>query len=122
MRWWSEKAELWLEKTNNKIEKNSEKIEKNSRKDDQHNWKKHLNENCFQKRKCRIFGVFDACDQRVLKTTIQQKDEINNMNQKELKNEKNAEDERNESNCVKTRIKHNEYVVCTKEYRRSQKV
>ena len=69
-RWWSEKIELLLEKTDNKIERNNEEIEKNNRKDDQHDWKEYLGENCFQKRKCRIFNVFDICDQRVLETMI----------------------------------------------------
>ena len=44
------------------------------------------------------------------------------MNQKKLKNEESAEDERSEDNCVDTRIKHDEYVVYMKEYRRSQKI
>ena len=122
MQWRSERIELWLGKTDNKIEKDSEKIEKNNRKDDQHDWKKHLNESCFQERRCRNFNVLDACDQRVFETTTQQRNEINNMNQKKSKNEKNAKDERNEDNCVDTQVKHNEYVVCTKEYRRSQKI
>ena len=41
------------------------------------------------------------------------------MNQKKLKKEKNTEDERSENNCVDTQIKHDEYIVCTKEYRRN---
>ena len=122
VRWWNEEIELWLKKTDNKIKKDSEKIEKNSKKDDQHNWRKHLNEDCFQERKCRIFDVFDVYDQRASETMIQQKDEINNMNQEKLRNEKNAEDERSKNNCVDTQIKHDEYVVCTKKYRRSQKI
>ena len=44
------------------------------------------------------------------------------MNQRKSKNEKNAKDERNENNCVDTRIKHDEYAVCTKKYRRNQKI
>ena len=44
------------------------------------------------------------------------------MNQKKSKNEENAENERSEDNCVNTRIKHDEYAVCTKEYRRNQKI
>ena len=121
-RWWNEETKLLLEKTDNKIERNNEKIEKNSRKDDQHGWRKHLSENCFQERKDRIFDVFDARDQRVSEMTTQQRNEINNMNQRKSKNEKNAENERNEDNCVDTRIKHDEYAACTKEYRRSQKI
>ena len=122
MRWWNEKIELWLRKTNNKIEENNEKIEKNSKKDDQHGWRKHLSENCFQERRCRIFDVFETCDQRVFETTTQQKNEINNINQEKLKDEKNAENERSEDNCINTQIKHDEYVACTKEYYRSQKI
>ena len=44
------------------------------------------------------------------------------MNQEKSKNKKNAKDECNEDNCVDTRIKHNEYVVYMKEYRRNQKI
>ena len=79
-RWWSEKTELLLGKTNNKIEKDNEKIKKNSRKDDQHDWREHLNEDCFQERRSRTFDVLNARDQRVFETTIQQKNEINSMN------------------------------------------
>ena len=71
VRWWNEKIELWLRKSDNKIKKDNEKIEKNNEKDDQHDWKEHLSENCFQKRKCRIFDVFDVNDQRVFETTTQ---------------------------------------------------
>ena len=78
-----------------------------------------MNEDCFQKCKCCIFDVLDACDQRVFETMTQQKNEINNMNQRKSRNEENAEDERSEDNCVDTQVRHNEYVVCTKEYRRS---
>ena len=121
-RWWNERIELLLEKTNNKIKRNSEKIEKNNRKNDQHDWKEHLSENYFQERRNRIFDVFDARDQRAFETTTQQKDEINNINQRKLKDEENAKNERNENSCVDTRIKHDEYAVCTKEYRQSQKI
>ena len=38
------------------------------------------------------------------------------MNQENSKNKENAKDERSENNCVDTRIKHDKYVVCTKEY------
>ena len=44
------------------------------------------------------------------------------MNQEKSKDEKNAEDEHNKNNCVDTRIKHDEYAVCTKENRRNQKI
>ena len=44
------------------------------------------------------------------------------MNQKKLKDEKNVKNKYSENNCVDTRIKHNEYVVCTKEYCRNQKI
>ena len=44
------------------------------------------------------------------------------MNQEKLKNEESAENECSENNYVNTRIKHNEYVVCTKEYRQNQKI
>ena len=81
-----------------------------------------MNENYFQKRKCYIFDVFDVYNQRVFKTTIQQKNEINNINQRKLKNKENAKNKCNEDNCVDTQIKHNEYVVCTKKYRRNQKI
>ena len=121
-RWWSEKIELLLEKTDNKIEKGNEEIEKNSRKNDQHDWRKHLNEDCFQERKDRTSDVLDARGQRAPETATQQRNEINNMNQRRSRNEENAEDERSESNCVNTQIRHDEYVVCTKKYRRSQKI
>ena len=45
--WWNKKIKLLFEKTNNKIERNNKKIEKNNKKDDQHDWKEHLNEDCF---------------------------------------------------------------------------
>ena len=44
------------------------------------------------------------------------------MNQEKLKNEENVKNECNENNCVDTRIKYNEYVIYTKEYRRNQKI
>ena len=44
------------------------------------------------------------------------------MNQEKLRNKENAENERSENNCVDTRIKHDEYAVCTKKYRRNQKI
>ena len=89
-----------MKKTDNKIERNNKKIKKNNRKDDQHDWRKHLNENYFQKRKCCILDVFDVYDQRAFKTMIQQRNEINNMNQKKLKEEESVEDERSENNYV----------------------
>ena len=51
--------------------------------------------------------------------TIQQRNEINNMNQEKSKDEENIKDERNEDNCVNTRIKHDEYIICMKRYHRS---
>ena len=122
MRWRSKKIELWLGKTDNKIERNNKKIEKNNRKDDQHDWREHLNENCFQRCKCCIFNVFNACDQRALETTTQQKNKINNINQEKSRDEENAENERNKNNCVNTQVKHDKYVACTKEYHRNQKI
>ena len=44
------------------------------------------------------------------------------MNQEKSRNEKNAENKRSEDNCVDTQIKYNEYVVCTKEDHRNQKI
>ena len=44
------------------------------------------------------------------------------MNQERLKDEENAKNEYNKNNCVDTQIKHDEYIVCIKEYRRSQKI
>ena len=76
-----------------------------------------MSEKYFQKRRYRIFDAFDVCGQRALKTTIQQKDEINNMNQEKSKNEKNAKNKHNENNYVNTQVKHDEYVVYIKEYR-----
>ena len=81
-----------------------------------------MNEDHFQRRRCRIFDAFDVCGQRAPETTIQQKNEINNINQRKSKDEENAEDERSENNCVDTRVKHDKYVICTKKYRRSQKI
>ena len=121
-RWWSEEIELLFEKTDNKIERNNEKIEKNNRKDDQHDWREHLNEDCFQERKNRIFDVFDARGQRVFETTTQQKDEINNMNQRRSRDEESAENERNENSCADTQVRHDKYAACTKEYCRNQKI
>ena len=41
------------------------------------------------------------------------------MNQKKSRNEENAKNEHNKNNCVDTQVKHDEYAVCTKEYRRN---
>ena len=44
------------------------------------------------------------------------------MNQEKLKDEENVKNEYNENNCVDTQIRHDEYAVCTKEYRQNQKI
>ena len=80
MREWNENSERMLRKTNRVTEKNDQKTEKNDRENEEHKWRKHLNKNNDQTVDDRDFNAFIARDQRLFKTKIEQRNEINDMN------------------------------------------